>query len=381
MLNPLTRFIFPEVDDMVLTYLDDDGTIVEPDFYVPIIPFALLNGISGIGTGFSCSIAPYNPTTIIRYLKAKLTNADCSAIDFVPYYEGFAGTVRRIADQKYLVKGVYEKIAEDKIRITELPVGTWTMPYTSYLETLVDGALNAKTGKKSPPLIKDFTSVSTEVAVDFVVVFGRGQLAELESSIDDNECNGVEKLLKLTTTVSTTNMHMFNSECKLHKYADVNEIIDDFYGVRIGLYKKRKDCLIVDMEKRLVRLSNRAKYIQETLNGTIDLRRKTAQVVNDMLTEKGYVMIDGDFKYLVKMPMDSVTEENVASIMKEKEATETELSVLRKTSLEKMWLSELDSLEKEYTKYKAKREKIQAGDPTKKVSAGGAKVVVKRKTK
>jgi DNA topoisomerase-2 len=380
MLNPLTRFIFPEVDDPVLTYLDDDGTIVEPDFYVPIIPFALLNGISGIGTGFSCSIAPYNPTTIIHYLKAKLTNADCSAIDFVPYYEGFTGTVRRIADQKYLVKGVYEKIAEDKIRITELPVGTWTMPYTSYLETLVDGAINAKTGKKSPPLIKDFTSVSTEVAVDFVVVFSRGQLAELEASIDENQCNGVEKLLKLTTTVSTTNMHMFNSECKLHKYADVNEIIDDFYGVRLGLYKKRKDSLIVDMEKRLVRLSNRAKYIQETLNGTIDLRRKTSQVVNDMLTEKGYAMIEGDFKYLVKMPMDSVTEENVASIMKEKEATETELAVLRKTSLEKMWLTELDSLEKEYTKYKARREKIQAGDPTKKVSAGGAKVV-KRKTK
>jgi hypothetical protein len=135
------------------------------------------------------------------------------------------------------------------------------------------------------------------------------------------------------------------------------------------------------MEKRLVRLSNRAKYIMETLNGTIDLRRKTSLVVNEMLTEKGYAMIDGDFKYLVKMPMDSVTEENVASIMKEKETTETELTTLRKTSLEKMWLSELDSLDKEYVKYKVKREKIQAGDPTtKKTSAGGAKAV-KRKTK
>ena len=256
------------------------------------------------------------------------------------------------------------------------------MPYTTYLETLVDGALNTKTGKKSPPLIRDFTSVSTEVTVDFIVVFGRGQLAELEATVDDNQCNGVEKLLKLFTTVSTTNMHMFNSECKLHKYSNVNEIIDDFYTVRLALYKKRKDSLIVDMEKRLVRLSNRAKYIQETLNGTIDLRRKTSQVVNEMLTEKGYAMIDGDFKYLVKMPMDSVTEENVASIMKEKETTETELNTLRKTPLEKMWLSELDSLEKEYVKYKVKREKIQAGDPTtKKTSAGGAKVVKRTKTK
>jgi DNA topoisomerase-2 len=40
------------MDDAVLSYLDDDGTIVEPEYYVPIIPFALVNGISGIGTGF-----------------------------------------------------------------------------------------------------------------------------------------------------------------------------------------------------------------------------------------------------------------------------------------------------------------------------------------
>ena len=253
------------------------------------------------------------------------------------------------------------------------------------LVLLVDGAINAKTGKKSAPVIKDFTSVSTEVSVDFIVVFHRGQLAELEQAMDDNQCNGVEKLLKLFATVSTTNMHMFNSDCKLHKYNDVKEIIDDFYGVRLALYKKRKDYLVVDMEQRLIRLSNRAKYILETLNGTIDLRRKTTQVVNDMLTGKGYVMIDGDFKYLVKMPMDSVTEENVASIMKEKDTTETELNTLRNTSLEKMWITELDILDKEYAKYKVKREKIQAGSTTsnKKVTAAGASKskVVNRKAK
>jgi len=239
MLNPLTRSLFPDADDSVLNYQNDDGTIVEPDYYVPIIPFALINGISGIGTGFSCSIAPYNPSTIIEYLKGKLTNKDVSSIEFLPYYEGFKGTVSKIADQKYLIKGVYEKIADDKIRITELPVGTWTMSYTSFLESLVDGVTD-KNGKKSSPLLRDFTSISTEVTVDFTVVFPRGKLADLEGEIDANNCNGVEKLLKLSTTVSTTNMHMFNSERKLHKYASPEEIIDDFYGVRIGIYHKRK---------------------------------------------------------------------------------------------------------------------------------------------
>ena len=380
MLNSLTRSLFPDADDSVLNYQNDDGTIVEPDYYVPIIPFALINGISGIGTGFSCSIAPYNPSTIIEYLKGKLTNKDVSSIEFLPYYEGFKGTVSKIADQKYLIKGVYEKIADDKVRIIELPVGTWTMPYTSFLESLVDGVTD-KNGKKSSPLLRDFTSISTEVTVDFTVVFPRGKLAELEGEIDANNCNGVEKLLKLSTTVSTTNMHMFNSERKLHKYASPEEIIDDFYGVRIGIYHKRKAYLIAEMEKKLVRLSNRAKYIQETLAGTVDLRRKKSDQVTELLTQKQYATIDGDFKYLIKMPMDSVTEENVTNIIKEKETTETELDTLQKTTVEKMWVGELNTLEKEYAKYKTKREKIQIGEGTKTKSQAAAKkkVIIRKK--
>jgi len=359
-LNTLTRAIFPEADDPVLTYLDDDGTIVEPEHYAPIIPFALVNGISGIGTGFSSDVAPYNPKTLIQYLRNKLGGLPTDVIDFVPYYEGFKGSIKKVADKKYLVKGLYEIIGDDKVHITELPVGKWTMPYTTFLETLVDGTTD-KAGKKIPAVLKDFMSVSTEINVDFTVVFPKGKLAELQAEVDSNGITGIEKLLKLTTTISTTNMHMFTSQLKLHKYDTVEEVIDDFYVVRMGLYQKRKDYLVADMEKKLVRLSNRAKYIQENLAGTIDLRRKTAQQVSDLLTSMKFATIDGDFKYLVKMPMDSVTQENVAHIMKEKETTELELAALKAKTLQKMWLDELDILEREYSSYKAKREKIQSG--------------------
>jgi DNA topoisomerase-2 len=374
LLNPLTRHLFPEADDAVLAYLNDDGTIVEPEFYVPILPFALVNGISGIGTGFSCNIEPYNPKQLIQYLRNKLNN-HLNAMEFVPYYEGFQGEIIKTAENKYLVKGKYEKIGDDKIRITELPVGTWTMPYTTFLETLMDGTSVDKSGKKIPPTIKDFTSISTEVTVDFTVVFPKDKLEELEASVDANGCNGVMKTLRLLSTVSTTNMHMFNSECKLHKYGSVEEIIDDFYGVRMAIYQKRKDYLVEAMTQKLVKLSNRARYIQEVLKGTIDLRKKTAQQVTDLLTGLSFATIDGDFKYLIKMPMDSVTEENVANIMKEKADTEAELAVLRATTLETMWLSELETLEKEYDLYKKKRETIQSG----KSCIGEKKKIMKKK--
>jgi hypothetical protein len=111
-----------------------------------------------------------------------------------------------------------------------------------------------------------------------------------------------------------------------------------------------------------------------TLSDVIDLRKKTAIQVTEMLEGLEFEKIDGDFKYLIKMPMDSVTEENVAHIMKEKADTEMELDVLIQTSLEQIWLNELSVLNKEYHAYRAQREKIQNGTVT-----TNEKKVVKKK--
>ena len=73
------------------------------------------------------------------------------------------------------------------------------------------------------------------------------------STKDENNIDGVEKLLKLSTTVSTTNMHLFDSKCRLHKYESVHEIINDFYYVRYELYGKRKQHLLDLCEKKLIK--------------------------------------------------------------------------------------------------------------------------------
>jgi len=373
MLNPMTRYMFPEMDDSVLNYLDDDGTRVEPDYYVPIIPFVLVNGISGIGTGFSCSIPSFNPMDMIKYLKMKIYSTksaqysnmeNLGSYEFLPYYEGFKGTVSKIDEHKYLIKGLYEVLDNDSIKITELPIGTWTMPYTTFLESLIDNI--DKNGKKSTPIIKDFVSLSTEVSVDFTVTFPKGKLNDLLSTKDENNINGLEKLLKMTTTVSTTNMHLFDSKCRLHKYGTVNEIIDEFYYVRYGVYEKRKQYLLELCESKLMKLTNKAKYIIENLNGNIDLRKKSASEVEALLSSFEFARIDDSYKYLTKMPMDSVTQENVDHIIKERDEAKNEYVVLQKTSVEDFWLRELETLETNYTVYKENRDKIQNNGKAKK---------------
>lgn len=366
-LNPLTRYIFPELDDAIYNYLDDDGTMVEPEFYAPIIPFALVNGIKGIGTGFSCSIPPYNPADLITNIK-KMLKGETDLKELIPYYEGFKGTVEKIESDKYLIKGLFERTGPDTIVITELPIGKWTMQYTKVLEEMMDGGVD-KDGKKIAPLIKDFTSMCTEVSVNFTVVFPKGKLDELGTE-------GIEKLLKLTTTVKTSNIHMFNSERKLKKYENVDELVRDYYVVRLSAYEKRKAYLLEALAKKTALLTNKAKYIEYTLIDKIDLRRKSAEAVNAMLQSNQFEKVDGDYKYLVKMPMDSVTNENVEKLRKERDETMKELEVLRQTSLEQMWMRELDTLEIKYAQYKKIREDLQNAQPktakAKPVKKGGS---------
>ena len=361
-LERIARCIFPDQDDKILKYLNDDGTPVEPQFYVPIIPMVLVNGSKGIGTGFSTEIICYNPKDIIAYLKNKLQNNTDDKINFFPYYEGFTGEIERIGDTKFVFKGKYEKIDTDKIKVTELPVGYWTEDFKELLNELQND--KDKDGKKVTSIIKDVFENYTDTTIEFVITFSKGKLQELETGKGEYGSNGVEKLLKLYSTSSTTNMNLFNSEDKLKKYESVEEIIDDYYEIRFEYYEDRKEYIINALEKEIIILSNKVKYIKEILDETIDLRKKKKQEIIDMLITKQYYMIEDDkeFKYLVKMPMDSVSEENVEKMLNEHKEKANELERIKSTTIEEMWLSELEVLENEYKEYQKERKQSQTGE-------------------
>ncbi len=380
-LNKITRTLFPANDDNILTYLNDDGLLVEPVYYAPIIPMILVNGSKGIGTGFSTDIMCYNPVQIIQYIKNKLSLSETNnSSEFIPYYDGFKGQITKLSDEKFLIKGLYEKTSNDTIRVTELPVGFWTEDFKELLEKLIEPGQD-KDGKKIVSVVKDYDDMSKDTNVDFTITFAKGKLEELEHSKGDYACNGLEKLLKLYTTNTTTNMHLFDADDKLQKYEKISDIIDAYYDERLKLYQTRKDYMIDALEKELVLLSNKAKYIQENLDGTIDLRKKKKDQVLTMLQGKGYDMIDDDseYKYLTKMPMDSVTEENVEKLLKEKGNKEQELNVIKITSINQMWSLELDNLSEQYLEYKEARQRLMDGEETKsskkKVVSKGKKVV------
>lgn len=90
-LEPITRAIYHPDDNELLTYRSDDGVLIEPEFYVPVIPMVLVNGAEGIGTGWSSTVCNYNPREIIKNLRRKIGNEQMQPMN--PWYNGYAGKV------------------------------------------------------------------------------------------------------------------------------------------------------------------------------------------------------------------------------------------------------------------------------------------------
>ena len=55
-LSSLTRVVMNELDDPLLSYIEEEGMSIEPNYYVLILPMVLVNGAEGIGTGWSTFI-------------------------------------------------------------------------------------------------------------------------------------------------------------------------------------------------------------------------------------------------------------------------------------------------------------------------------------
>jgi len=146
----------------------------------------------------------------------------------------------------------------------------------------------------------------------------------------------------------------------------------------LDYYQKRKDYIIVELEKELVILKNKVKYIENILDETIDLRHKKNCEINKMMEDNDFDKIDGDFEYLINLPMKSVSIENVDKLTNLYNSKNQELGVIKSKTIKQSWTDELGKFETEYTKFRTELIAEKTTSQCENSSAGGAKKVAKK---
>lgn len=287
--------LFMKQDDDILAYLNDDGFKIEPKYFVPTLPVVLINGGEGIGTGYSSNIPSYNPVDIKENIKLILT--DKSPNEIHPWYPKFKGTISKVSDTSYLVTGVYS-LKRGVIEVTELPIGKWTNDYKEFLDGLVDTT------------IESYENHSTEEDVHFKI------------KMKDAESVNVVKTFKLTSTINTSNMHLFNSEGRIHKYTNPNEIIGEFVQIRLEYYEKRKKHFLAKMKRDQTILNEKIRFIHMIINEELIIFKKKKEEITKQLHSLKFKTVDGSYDYLLKMEIYNLTSEKIS----EYETTQTKLN-------------------------------------------------------
>lgn len=333
-LNPIVKHIFKEDDFNVLTYLDDDGIMIEPEYYVPVIPTILVNGAIGIGTGYSTNIPCYNPKDIINNLKKMLNGEE--PMSMTPWYKGFTGDV---TDKES--KGKYRKISNTKVEVTELPIQVWTEDFKTHLDNYID---------KHPKVLKDYESHYTETTVKFILHFHNAAVLDNLLTINGEEehSNKFEKEFKMINTraVNTNNMHLFDRNGVIKKYSDVSEIMKEFYDVRLEYYKKRKDFKLDQFEKELVILDSRIKFIMHIIDGKLKVANAKKDDIIDHLEKNKFVKMNDKYDYLINMPVYNLTYEKKEELLKEYNDKNAQYESYKKKTIENLWTDDLNELEK-----------------------------------
>ena len=320
----LTRKLFIPSDDNLLPRNTDDGEPVEPRFYVPIIPTALVNGCqAGIGTGWSCSLPLYNPLDLVSSCKKWIKNQTLPELS--PWYRGFKGVITRISPTKFSTSGLMER-KNDTVTITELPIGVWTNKYKSFLEDLLE--------KK---FIKKLSNYSTPKEVKFVIKEHRnGMKCTMEN-------------LKLINTVTTSNMVLFTPKGKLKKFDTVNDIITSFCMCRLRIYEKRKATMIKNYNKQLRILKNKSRFLEEVMTESLVIFRRPEKDICADLEDRNYDKDEKEtYDYLLNLGIRSVSQDKINELRRKIADDEEKLQTLEDTTEKQMWLTELNDFTKHY---------------------------------
>merc|ERR1719356_2275254 len=333
---PVTRLIYHPFDDAILNYLDEDGQKIEPSYYVPVIPMVLVNGASGIGTGWSTDVPNYDPKLIIDNLRQWIRGGKMKPMK--PWYRGFKGSIESCGKGSYYAWGSISE-TDKGYEITELPIRKWTQDYKEFLQGMLPGGEG-----KTKINVDDVREYHTERTVHFSLKMKDEEMKKAKEQ-------GIENAFKLCSSINETNMVAFDSDGKIQKYKNVLEIMEEFAYVRMKYYKIRKEYLINKLTLERDLLSNRARFIKMIIEKKLHINnRKKDDVVKDLTKLKFQKFGETKpprtgFEYLLIMQIASLTKERYEELLRMAKEKAAELEKVKKTSEKQMWVTDLDRLE------------------------------------
>lgn len=195
-----------------------DGSAMEPEYFLPLIPIVLLNGVSGVAVGFSTDILPRSLPDLIQATQNSLKGKKYKEID--PYYNNYDLGIKKIGPSQWELSGKVTVRDSSTLIVTELPP---SMALENFKKRLIQ--------MEEKNLILDFQDNSSNT-INIEVKMARGSV---KNWTEDQALD----LLKLREK-ATERLVVVDFDCQtIRQYDSPEEVINAFTAWRLEWYEKR----------------------------------------------------------------------------------------------------------------------------------------------
>ena len=324
-------YIFKSIDNNILIDQEFEGTKIEPQFFIPIIPMILVNGSEGVGTGFAQKILPRNPKEIVQKLVQYCSTPCTNSYKMLPYYKGFEGTIKCIDGFSYEIQGKFERTNTSTITITELPIGYDLAGYNEVLAELEDAKIITDFTDKSEPKHNKFL---------FTIKAPREFVAK-----DDAYIFNKLKLIKRVTE----NFTCIGANNEIVEFNSDHEVMTEFIKIRLDYYNKRKEFLIKKTKDDLMVAGSKFFFIKFVLENKFKVFRETKLSITTQIESNQdfpFYKVNDSFNYLIAMPVHSFTTDTIAELKEDIAKKKLILKEITDKTINDMWLDDLKELQK-----------------------------------
>ena len=216
--------------------------------------------------------------------------------------------------------GNFHFVNDQKIVVTELPIGLWPITYLKWLEDL-----------KEKNLIKSYRNCSVGDEVYF--------------EIDGFTETPNHRTLRLQRSIGMSNMVLLDDDNRPRRYDTSEEILETFYQRRLPIYQKRKDYILSKFKEEIVELQHKIRFIRAIITGEIVVIKGKKPIIREQMDKLGIPR-----ELLETTKIVNCTEEEITELTQTIATKEAQYLVLEATTPNQMWLKDLDELEAAYCK-------------------------------
>jgi len=359
-----------------------DGEECEPEWLPGVIPMGIVNGTYGIATGYSTSTPCHHPIEVIEWYEKKCRGEETEPL--IPWFNKFEGKREiKVRDDSYEVEREIvmkdeaiealektsemledEEIERDDnenlallkhaeksklslrtygkyefddsttndvyvIRITELPIKTWSDNYKDWLNSIV-------TSKAKDKAILDFDNNSTPEKVNFIIQWNKNY--PYKPNI---------KTLKLVRSFGLTNITLIDHRGFPIRYDRIDDVMHKYFEHMLQHYQELREFRITNEENNVRDISYMIKFIVCKMKGELKIDKVKEEDIKAQMEK-----LEIPYRYLDKSKTRDFTEESLTRQKKNLAEARERLEKAKKTAAQDIWLNKLAILKKEVLKRK-----------------------------